>query len=210
MSTGSSKSPLISIVDDDPFVRQATDSLLQSLGYRTSTFASAEDFLRSSYIHEMNCLISDVQMPGLSGVDLQRVLIAQGNHMPTIFISAYFEERIRQSVIEAGAIGCLRKPFDDESLIEILQWALGSEWTFGNCSRNRMSAIQRIQELDWERTTLFEQAKQEALQRANQAVEDLNALGLKYRLVTGAAPIASTKIGKKTQATAVAGAEKKR
>jgi hypothetical protein len=65
-----------------------------------------------------------------------------------------------------------------------------------------MSAIQRIQELDRERTTLFEQAKQEALQRANQAVEDLNALGLKYRLVTGAAPIASTKIGKKTQATA--------
>jgi FixJ family two-component response regulator len=120
MSTGSSKSPLISIVDDDPFVRQATDSLLQSLGYRTSTFASAEDFLRSSYIHEMNCLISDVQMPGLSGVDLQRVLIAQGNHMPTIFISAYFEERIRQSVIEAGAIGYLRKPFDDESLIELL------------------------------------------------------------------------------------------
>jgi FixJ family two-component response regulator len=162
MSTGSSKSPLISIVDDDPFVRQATDSLLQSLGYRTSTFASAEDFLRSSYIHEMNCLISDVQMPGLSGVDLQRVLIAQGNHMPTIFISAYFEERIRQSVIEAGAIGYLRKPFDDESLIELLQWALGGEWTFGNCSRNRMSAIQRIQELDWERTTLFEQAKQEA------------------------------------------------
>jgi FixJ family two-component response regulator len=158
----------------------------------------------------MNCLITDVQMPGLSGVDLQRVLIAQGNHMPTIFISAYFEERIRQSVIEAAAIGYLRKPFDDESLIELLQWALGGEWTFGNCSRNRMSAIQRIQELDWERTTLFEQAKQEALQRANQAVEDLNALGLKYRLVTGAAPIASTKIGKKTQATAVAGAEKKR
>ena len=72
------------------------------------------------------------------------------------------------------------------------------------------SAIQRIQELDRERTTLFEQAKQEALQRANQAVEDLNALGLKYRLVTGAAPTASTKSGKKTQATAVAGGEKKR
>jgi hypothetical protein len=72
------------------------------------------------------------------------------------------------------------------------------------------SAIQRIQELDRERTTLFEQAKQEALHRANQAVEDLNALGLKYRLVTGAAPTVSTKSGKKTQATAVAGAEKKR
>ena len=72
------KSSLISIVDDDPFVRQATDALVRSLGYRTATFGSAEDFLQSSYVHETTCVISDVQMPGLSGVDLQRVLIAQG------------------------------------------------------------------------------------------------------------------------------------
>jgi FixJ family two-component response regulator len=138
MSTDSSKSPLISIVDDDPFVRQATASLLQSLGYRTSTFASAEDFLRSTYIREMTCLISDVQMPRLSGVDLQRVLIAQGNHIPMIFITAYFDERIRQSVMEAGAIGYLSKPFDDESLIELLQLAVKSEWT--SASRRRAVA----------------------------------------------------------------------
>ena len=112
---------MISIVDDDPFVRQATDSLLQSLGYRTSGFASAEDFLRSTYIHEMTCLISDVQMPGLSGVDLQQVLMAQGNNIPMIFITAYFDERIRQSVMEAGAIGYLSKPFDEQSLIGLLQ-----------------------------------------------------------------------------------------
>jgi PAS domain S-box-containing protein len=112
---------MISIVDDDPFVRQATASLVQSLGYRTSTFASAEDFLQSSYIHETTCLISDVQMPGLSGIDLQRLLIAQGNRVPMIFITAYFDERIRRSVMEAGAIGYLSKPFDDESLIELLQ-----------------------------------------------------------------------------------------
>ena len=123
---------MISIVDDDPFVRQAIDNLVRSLGYRTSTFASAEDFLQSSYIHEMTCLISDVQMPGLSGVDLQRVLIAQGNRMPMIFITAYFDERIRQMVMEAGATGYLGKPFDDESLIELLQWALGSERTFAS------------------------------------------------------------------------------
>ena len=146
MSADTSKSPMISIVDDDQSVRQATDSLLQSLGYRTLTFASAEDFLRSSYIHEMNCLISDVQMPGMSGVDLQRVLIAQGNYMPTIFVTAYFEERMRQSVMEAGAIGYLLKPFDDGSLIELIQSALSSEWAFGSCSRDRMSVIQRIQE----------------------------------------------------------------
>ena len=126
MSVESSKAPIISIIDDDPFVRQATDSLVQSLGYRTAAFASAEDFLQSSYSHETTCLISDVQMPGLSGVDLQRVLIAQGNLMPMIFITAYFDESIRQSVMEAGAIGYLRKPFDDESLIELLQSALRS------------------------------------------------------------------------------------
>jgi FixJ family two-component response regulator len=121
MSTDSLQTALVAIIDDDPFVRQATDGLLQSLGYRTSRFASAEDFLRSTYIHEMTCLISDVQMPGLSGVDLQRVLIARGDHIPMIFITAYFDERIRQSVMEAGAIGYLSKPFDEQSLIELLQ-----------------------------------------------------------------------------------------
>jgi CheY-like chemotaxis protein len=117
---------MISIVDDDSFIRQATDSLVRSLGYRIATFASAEDFLQSRYIHETTCLISDVQMPGLSGVDLQQVLIAQGHRIPMIFITAYFDERIRQSVMEAGAIGYLSKPFDDESLIELLQSTFGN------------------------------------------------------------------------------------
>jgi FixJ family two-component response regulator len=124
MSIDASKSPMISIIDDDPFVRQATHNLVQSMGYRSATFASAEEFLRSSYIHETACLITDVQMPGLSGVDLQRMLIAGGNRTPMIFITAYFDERIRQSVMEAGAIAYLSKPFDDESLIERLQSAL--------------------------------------------------------------------------------------
>jgi FixJ family two-component response regulator len=102
MSTDSSRTAMIAIIDDDPFVRRATDDLLRSLGYRTATFASAEDFLQSSCIQEMTCLISDVQMPGLSGVDLQRVLVAEGNRTPMIFITAYFDERIRQNVMEAG------------------------------------------------------------------------------------------------------------
>ena len=121
------KAPLISIVDDDPFVRGATDALVRLLGYSAATFASAEDFLQSSCINETTCLISDVQMPGLSGVDLQRVLIAQGIKIPMIFITAYFDERIRQSVMEAGALGYLSKPFEEESLIELLQSALGSD-----------------------------------------------------------------------------------
>ena len=114
---------MIAIIDDDPFVRQATDDLLRSLGYRTATFASAEDFLQSSCIEETTCLISDVQMPGLSGVELQQVLVAEGNHTPMIFITAYFDERIRQNVMEAGAVGYLSKPFDDDSLIALLESA---------------------------------------------------------------------------------------
>ena len=114
---------MIAIIDDDPFVRQATDDLLRSLGYRTAAFASAEDFLQSSRIQETTCLISDVQMPGLSGVDLQRVLVAQGNRTPMIFITAYFDERIRQNVMEAGAVGYLSKPFDEDSLIALLESA---------------------------------------------------------------------------------------
>src|SRR5579864_8999529 len=104
---------MISIVDDDPFVRQAINNLVRSLGYKAATFSSAEDFLQSGSIRESIGLISDVQMPGLSGIDLQRVLIARGNHMPLIFITAYFDERIRQSAMDAGAIGYLRKPFDE-------------------------------------------------------------------------------------------------
>src|SRR5579864_6182811 len=111
-------SALISIVDDDPFVRDATDALVRSLGYSAATFASAEDFLRSDYIHKTACVISDVQMPGLSGVDLQRMLIAQGKHVPMIFITAFFHEKLRHSVMDAGAIACLSKPFDEESLIQ--------------------------------------------------------------------------------------------
>jgi FixJ family two-component response regulator len=119
--------PMISIVDDDPFVLQATDALVRSLGYRAATFASAEDFLQSSYIiYETACLISDVQMPGLSGVDLQRELIAQGYRTPIIFITAFPDERICRKVMEAGAIGYLTKPFDEESLIQHLGTALAA------------------------------------------------------------------------------------
>jgi FixJ family two-component response regulator len=115
---------MISIVDDDPSVRLATDGLVRSLGYRAATFASAEDFLQSSCIHETSCLITDVQMPGLSGVALQRALIARGNRTPMIFVTAYPEERIRRSVMGAGAIAYLCKPFDEDQLIQHLQTAL--------------------------------------------------------------------------------------
>jgi FixJ family two-component response regulator len=118
-------SPVISIIDDDPSVRKATDGLVRSLGYRSLTFASAEDFLESDRIEDTSCVITDVQMPGLSGVELQHVLIARGARMPMIFITAFPEDRIRRSVLEAGAIGFLSKPFEEAVLIEHLQAALG-------------------------------------------------------------------------------------
>ena len=118
-------SPVISIIDDDPSVRKATDGLVRSLGYRSLTFASAEDFLESDHIDDTSCVITDVQMPGLSGVELQSVLIARGARLPMIFITAFPEDRIRRSVLEAGAIGFLSKPFEEAVLIEHLQAALG-------------------------------------------------------------------------------------
>ena len=118
------KAPMISIIDDDAFVRVATDGLVRSLGYRTTTFASAEDYLQSDRINDTSCVITDVQMPGLSGVELQSVLLARGDPTPMIFITAFPEEKVRRRVLEAGAIGFLSKPFDDEQLIEHLQTAL--------------------------------------------------------------------------------------
>jgi FixJ family two-component response regulator len=120
------KAPMISIIDDDPFVRAATDGLVRSLGYRAATFASAEEYLQSDRINDTSCVITDVQMPGLSGVELQSQLIARGNCTPMIFITAFPEEKVRRRVLEAGAIGFLSKPFDDEQLIEHLQTALRS------------------------------------------------------------------------------------
>jgi FixJ family two-component response regulator len=119
------ESPVISIIDDDPSVRKATDGLVRSLGYRSFTFASAEDFLESDHISDTSCVITDVQMPGLSGVELQTVLIARGARLPMIFITAFPEDRIRRCVLEAGAIGFLSKPFEEAVLIEHLHTALG-------------------------------------------------------------------------------------
>jgi len=119
-------SPIVTIIDDDPSVRLATDGLVRSLGYRAVTFESAEDFLRSDLVDDTSCLITDVQMPGLSGVELQSLLNARGTPVPIIFITAFPEDRIRRSVLEAGAVGFLSKPFSEARLIEHLQTALES------------------------------------------------------------------------------------
>jgi FixJ family two-component response regulator len=117
---------LISIVDDDDSIREGTRGLVRSLGYRAAAFASAEEFLRSDSLDETACLITDVRMPGVTGIELQRRLIAQGHLVPTIFISAFPEETARRSALAAGAVGFLNKPFSEESLVHCLETALGS------------------------------------------------------------------------------------
>jgi FixJ family two-component response regulator len=115
---------MISIVDDDSCVREATGDLVESLGYDVLKFSSAEHFLRSGQIAETACLITDLQMPGLSGLDLQTELLAQGHDTPVIFITAFPEERYQTRALDAGAIGFLKKPFDDRSLISCIEAAL--------------------------------------------------------------------------------------
>jgi FixJ family two-component response regulator len=115
---------MISIVDDDRSVREAVKSLVRSLGYDAVTFASAEDYLGSDCIRESECLIADVQMPGMTGIDLRDRLIADGYRKPIIFMSALSAEEVPVRVREAGACGFLRKPFTDERLIECLDKAL--------------------------------------------------------------------------------------
>jgi FixJ family two-component response regulator len=121
------KVPMISIIDDDVSMRNATRRLVKSLGLNADTFASAEEFLESDRVNDTACVITDMQMPGLSGAELQRLLIAQGVNTPIIFITAFPEESLRRRALDAGAVGFLSKPFDEGRLINCLKTALGSQ-----------------------------------------------------------------------------------
>lgn len=116
---------MVAIIDDDESVRVATASLVRSLGLKTSTFASAEEFLRSPLRDTSDCVITDVQMPGMSGIELQARLRASGSRLPLIFITAFPEEHVRRQATEAGASGFLAKPFDGGAMIACLDAALG-------------------------------------------------------------------------------------
>ena len=120
------QSPVISIVDDDLSVRVATRNLVRSLGYIAHTFASAAEFLQSPHVNDTSCVIADVHMPGISGVELQDLLIAQGRSVPMIFITAFPEEESRNRALRAGAVGFLTKPCNDEALISCIEIALAS------------------------------------------------------------------------------------
>ena len=114
----------VAVVEDDDSVREATKHLLRLLGYVTASFASAEDFLRSGRVRDTACLIADVHLPGMSGVELQSRLILDGHRMPIIFITAFPEEAIRARVLRDGALCYLSKPLHEQSLISCLDQAL--------------------------------------------------------------------------------------
>ena len=115
---------LISVIDDDASVRAATNNLLSSHGYQVHTFASAGDFLQSARLDDSSCVVADVQMPVMSGLDLLTHMRAQGYAAPFIFITAFPEESVRDRALKAGAICFLAKPFAGPALISCLKAAL--------------------------------------------------------------------------------------
>jgi FixJ family two-component response regulator len=121
--------PTISIVDDDAPVREAIRRLLKSVGMNARVYASAEEFLSSNQAQETVCLILDVQMSGMSGLELQQQLMDSGYRLPIIFISAHSNGRIREQAIRAGAVNFLFKPFSEEALLDAVQAALSTPLT---------------------------------------------------------------------------------
>jgi len=120
------KTKLVAIVDDDHSVRGALQGLLKAVGMPSQAFASAEEFLKSGQQHQVACLITDIRMPGISGLELQARLNAENCRIPTIFITAHDDAQMRMRALRAGAVEFLAKPFDDEALLETVRAALES------------------------------------------------------------------------------------
>src|ERR1700732_4156199 len=120
------KATLVAIVDDDDLMRSALQGMLKSVGLPSQSFASAEEFLKSGLQQHTACLIADIRMPGMSGLELQAQLIADHYRIPTIFITAHGDEKMRLQAMRAGAVEFLAKPFDDEALLERVRAALQS------------------------------------------------------------------------------------
>src|SRR4029077_21166837 len=119
-----SAAPLISIVDHDETLRNSLSNLIRSLGFCTQGFSSAEAFLKSSQRHDTACLILDVRMPGMSGLDLQRQLVAAHSRIPIVFITSHGDDDARARALEAGAVDFLYKPFREEALLKAIDLAL--------------------------------------------------------------------------------------
>jgi FixJ family two-component response regulator len=120
------KAKMVAIVDDDDLMRTALQGLLKAAGLLAQAFPSAEDFLKSGQQHDTRCLITDIRMPGMSGLELQAQLNADHCRIPTIFITAHGDARMRMQAMRAGAVEFLAKPFDDEALLESVRAAMES------------------------------------------------------------------------------------
>jgi FixJ family two-component response regulator len=120
------KSKSVAIVDDDDSMRSALAGLLKAEGLATQVFASAEEFLKSGQQHQTACLIADIRMPGMSGLELQAHLNAERCRIPTIFITAHGDAKMRMQALREGAVEFLAKPFDDEALLDSVRAALES------------------------------------------------------------------------------------
>ena len=125
------KKALISIVDDNESVREAMKGLMKSLGFSAESFSSAEDFLRSSGKNSTACLIADVQMPGMSGLELHRQLVASGMPIPTVLITAYPDERMRKRALQDGVVCYLLKPCSENDLLACIRSIPGLSNTNG-------------------------------------------------------------------------------
>ena len=116
-------SNLISIVDDDESVRRTTKLLVESFSYQAAVFESAESFLKSDKLYDTSCLVVDVHMPGMNGLQLKSHLVGEGHSIPTIFITAYGNKESRRQAMETGAVAFLAKPFSDQQLLKSIRSA---------------------------------------------------------------------------------------
>ena len=123
MTNGNKK---IALIDDDAAVLDSTQWLLQSLGFETFIFSSAEEFLNFGDMQEVSCVISDVRMPGMSGAELQQVLVAKAIRTPMIFITAFVDEYAKTRALAAGAFGYLSKPVEEQHLVACIESAIVS------------------------------------------------------------------------------------
>jgi FixJ family two-component response regulator len=128
----STKSPTVFVVDDDPAVRKALARLLSSTGYRAKTFASAEDLLAQSEIDAPGCIVLDVQMPGLNGLELQKALATMDRPFPVVFITGHGDVPMSVSAMKAGAVDFIPKPFNDEDLLKAVALAVNKSQTEQN------------------------------------------------------------------------------
>ncbi len=118
---------LVYVVDDDASVRNALEMLMISADMEVLAFKSAEDFLEYEFREEKACLVTDIRMKGLSGLELQQQLAGRGIKIPVIFLTAFDSNESRQQAKQAGAVGYLRKPVDDQALLDTIRWALSHD-----------------------------------------------------------------------------------